>query len=90
MKLRDVLLTGMNVINETRKLLSRFTVTDGMTESELKAYEMGVENTLRAAQVLLEEDPHIVFHIEDHSWQEEFDLDDLIEIVEEKEEYYCE
>ena len=90
MKLRDLLFTGMDVVNETRKLLSRFTVTDGMTESELKAYEMGMENTLRAAQALLEQDPHIVFHVSGYDVMEEFDLDDLIEVVEEKEEgfYY--
>jgi hypothetical protein len=86
MKLRDVLLTGMDVPNETRKMLARFTVTNGMTESELKAYEMGVENTLRAAQALLNLD-QIVFHLEGHDCVEEFDLDDLIEIVEEKEGY---
>lgn len=85
MKLRDLLFTGMDVINETRKLLSRFTVTDGMTDSELKAYEMGVENTLRASEALLEQDPHIVFHINGYDVMEEFDLDELIEIVEEKE-----
>ena len=85
MKLRDLLFTGMNVIDEARKLLASFTVTDGMTENELKAYEMGVENALRAAQTLLEQDPHIVFHLAENDFNEEFDLDDLIEIVEEKE-----
>lgn len=84
MKLRDVLLTGMDIPNETRKLLSRFTVTDGTTESELKAYRMGVENTIRAMQALINID-QIVFHLEGHDCMEEFDLDDLIEIVEEKE-----
>lgn len=86
MKLRDILLTGMDVPNETRKMLLEFTVTDGMTESELKAYEMGVENTLRAAQALLNLD-QIVFHLEGHDCIEEFDLDELIEIIEEKEGY---
>lgn len=86
MKLRDILLTGMDIPNETRKLLSEFDVTDGMTESELKAYEMGVENTIRAMQALLDID-QIVFHLEDNDCIEEFDLDDLIEIVEEKEGY---
>ena len=86
MKLRDVLLTGMDIPNETRKLLSRFTVTDGMTEGELKAYEMGVENTIRAMQAVINID-QIVFHLEGHDCMEEFDLDDLIEIVEEKEGY---
>lgn len=86
MKLRDLLFTGMNIPNETRKILSQFTVTDGMTESELKAYEMGVENTLRATQALLDLD-QLVFHLEGHDCIEEFNLDDLIEIVEEKTEY---
>lgn len=86
MKLRDLLFTGMDVPNETRKLLSRFTVTDGMTEGELKAYEMGVENTLSATRALLEID-QLVFHISGNDVIEEFDLDDLIEVVEEKEGY---
>ena len=86
MKLRDLLFTGMDVPNETRKLLSKFTVTEGMTESELKAYEMGVENTLNATRALLEID-QLVFHISGNDVIEEFDLDDLIELVEEKEGY---
>ena len=86
MRLQDILLTGMDIPNETRKMLLKFTVTDGMTESELKAYEMGVENTLRAAQALLNLD-QIVFHFEGHDCIEEFDLDELIEIIEEKEGY---
>ena len=86
MKLRDILLTGMDIPNETRKLLSRFTVTDGMTEGESKAYQMGVENTIRAMQALINLD-QIVFHLEGHDCIEEFDLDDVIEIVEKKEGY---
>lgn len=86
MKLRDILLTGMDIPNETRKLLSRFTVTDGMTESELKAYKMGVENTIRAMQALINID-QIVFHLEGNDCIEEFDLDDLIEVIKKKEGY---
>lgn len=87
MKLRDLLFTGMDVPNETRKLLAKLTVTNGMTESELKAYEMGVENTLRAAQALLELD-QLVFHVTGYDVIEEFDLDELIELAEEKQECY--
>ena len=87
MRLQDLLFTGMDIVNEAHKLLSRFTVTDGMTESELKAYEMGVKDALRAVQTLVEQDPNIVFHISGHDYMEEFDLDELIEIVEEKEGY---
>ena len=83
MRLRDLLFTGMDVPNETRKIVSQFTVTDGMTESELKAYEMGVENTLRAAQALLNLD-QLVFHLEGHDCIEEFDLREIIKIIEEK------
>ena len=83
MRLRDLLFTGMDVPNETRKIVSQFTVTDGMTESELKAYEMGVENTLRAAQTLLNLD-QLVFHLEGHDCIEEFDLREIIKIIEEK------
>lgn len=87
MKLRDLLFTGMNVVHETRELLENVEATNGMTDGELKAYEMGVENALSAVKTLLEQDEHIVFHLEDHYYIEEFDLDDLIEIVEEKEGY---
>lgn len=52
MKLRDLLFTGMDVPNETRRLLEQFTATDGMTEGELRAYTMGVENTLSATRAL--------------------------------------
>lgn len=83
MRLRDLLFTGMDIPNETRKILSQFTVTDGMTESELKAYEMGVENTLRAARALLNLD-QLVFHLEGHDCIEEFDLREIIKIIEEK------
>ena len=83
MRLRDLLFTGMDVPNETRKIVSQFTVTDGMTESELKAYEVGVENTLRAAQALLNLD-QLVFHLEGHDCIEEFDLREIIKIIEEK------
>lgn len=83
MRLRDLLFTGMDVPNETRKILSQFTITDGMNENELKAYEMGVENTLRAARVLLNLD-QLVFHLEGHDCIEEFNLREIIKIIEEK------
>ena len=84
MKLRELLFTGMDVPNETRKLLSKFDVTNGMTNSALKAYEIGVENTLRATRALLEQLDHPVFHASGYDVVEEFDLDDLIEFVSKK------
>lgn len=88
MRLRDILLTGMDIPATTRNLLAptNVSVTNGMSTSEYKAYKMGVENTLNAMEALLNQDEHIVFHLKSHP-MEEFDLDELIEFVEEKEGY---
>lgn len=90
MRLQEILFTGMNVMNEARNILGQFEVTQGMTDGECKAYEMGVENTLRIIEALLERDDHMVFHLKDSGVAAEFDLDDLIEFVEEKEGYQYE
>lgn len=89
MKLRDILLTGMDIPTEAQNILGHInvTTTNGMTTSEYKAYKMGVENALNAVRALLEQDEHLVFHIEGHDCIEEFDLDDFIEIIEHKGEY---
>ena len=84
MKLRDLLFTGMDVINQTHKLLDQHNLTDGMTENELTAYTMGVNNALSAVEALFESDEHLVFHIKGYKVIEEFDLDDLIEVAEDK------
>ena len=88
MKLRDVLLTGMDIPNEAQKIMDKLTSIDGMTEDEERAYKFGVSEAFRAVRTILNlDDDHIVFHLEGHNCMEEFDLDDLIEIVEEKEGY---
>ena len=88
MKLRDVLFTGMDIPNEALKLLDKLTSIDRMTEDEKAAYHFGVSEALRAVQTILNLDgDHIVFHLEGHDCMEEFDIDDLIEIVEKKEGY---
>ena len=87
MRLQDLLFTGMDIPNEVRKMLANIngTATNGMTINEDKAYRMGVENALSAAKALLEQDEHLVFHLTDNDYIEEFDIDELIELVEEKE-----
>jgi hypothetical protein len=88
MKLRDVLLTGMDIPNEAKKLMDKLTSIKGMTEDEERAYQFGVSEAFRAVRTILNlDDDHIVFHLEGHDCMEEFDLDDLLEIVEEKEGY---
>ena len=88
MKLRDILLTGMDIPNEAEKLMDKLTSINGMTEDEERAYRFEVSETLRAVRTILNlDDDHIVFHLEGHNCIEEFDLDELIEIIEEKEGY---
>lgn len=88
MKLRDVLFTGMDIPNEAQKLMDKFTSIKGMTKDEEMAYRFGVSEAFRAVKTILNlDDDHIVFHLEGHHCMEEFDLDDLLEIVEEKEGY---
>ena len=88
MKLRDILFTGMDIPNEAQKIMDKLTSINGMTEDEERAYRFGVSEAFRAVRVILNlDDDHIVFHLEGHDCMEEFDLDELIEIVEEKEGY---
>ena len=86
MKLRDILLTGMDIPNEAKKLMDKLTSINGMTEDEERAYRFGVSEAFRAVRTVLNlDDDHIVFHLEGHDCMEEFDLDELIEIIEAKE-----
>ena len=86
MKLRDLLFTGMDVVNETRKLLKMERIPNDMTENEIMAYQMGIDNALGIVDTLFESDEHLVVHVKGYNVLEEFDLDELIEIAEEKEE----
>ena len=61
-----------------------------MTEDEKKAFKFGATEAFRAVRNIVECDEHIVFHLEGHPYMEEFDLDELIEIIAEKEGYLYE
>lgn len=88
MKLRDILFTGMDIPNEAQKLMDQLTSIERMNEDEKAAYRFGVSEALRAVRAILNIDgDHVVFHLEGQDCMTEFDLDDLIEIVEEKEGY---
>jgi hypothetical protein len=88
MRLQDILFTGMDIPSEAQKIMDKLTSIKGMTEDEERAYKFGVSEAFRAVRTILNLDgDHIVFHLEGHDCMEEFDLDDLIEIVEEKEGY---
>ena len=88
MRLQDIFLTGMDIPNEAQKIMDKLTSIKGMTEDEERAYRFGVSEAFRAVRTILNlDDDHIVFHLEGHDCMEEFDLDELIEIIEEKEGY---
>ena len=48
--MHELYFLGMDIVEETRTIskFSEILCTDGMTESELKAYELGIENALSA------------------------------------------
>ena len=85
MKLKELLFTGMDIVKETKHLLGRTELSRNMTDEELKAYKIGVNNTLRAVKVILDSDEHVVVNVKNQDVPTEIDLDELIEICEEKE-----
>lgn len=87
MKLRDILFTGMDIPSEAQKIFEQYIDTSRMTEDEERAFRFGATEAFRAVRNILDLEDHVVFHLEGHNCMEEFDLDDLIEIVEEKEDY---
>ena len=87
MRLRDVLLTGMDIPSEAQNIFNQYMDTSKMTEDEVKAFKFGATEAFRAVRNLLDGDEHIVVHLADNNYIEEIDLDELIEIIEEKEGY---
>lgn len=86
MRLTEILFTGMDIPGEAQKMFDQFVNTDNMTKDEAKAFKYGAKEAFRAVRDILRmNDDHIVFYIKGHDCMEEFNLDDLIEIVEEKE-----
>ncbi len=83
----DILFTGMDIPKEAQDLMDKLTSIEGMTEDEERAYMFGVSEAFRAVRTILELDDNIVCHIEDLDCATEFDIDDLIEFIEEKRGY---
>lgn len=56
--MHELYFLGMDIVEETRHI-SKFTATictDGMTESEIRAYELGIENALSALKSVIATD----------------------------------
>lgn len=56
----EKIFVAMDIPQEARKLVNSVTVTEGMTDSEYKAYQMGVYNALSAVEAILDSDEAIV------------------------------
>lgn len=80
--MNELYFLGMDIVEETRNIskFSEIICTDGMTESELKAYQMGIENTLSALKVSLETECNlVVINIEGLDTPTELTVDELQE-----------
>lgn len=79
----DALFITMDIPKETRKLLDSVTeahtVTEGMTDSELKAYQMGIGNTLSALEAVLESDDERVVHMDGTDIPTEMDFYEIVD-----------
>lgn len=77
----ELLFTGVPIRKDTRAILDKVAeqVCDGMTDSEKKAYEMGVENTFRAMECLLECDDEPKLYMPNLEISTEMTLDEVIE-----------
>ena len=55
--MNELYFLGMDIVEEVKNIikLSHVLCTDGMTESELKAYQMGIANTISAIDAVIRE-----------------------------------
>lgn len=83
--MNELYFLGMDIIEEVKTMVNftTETCTDGMTDTELKAYEMGIKNTLAALKAMLEDNDLPVVNMKDMEIPTELSIDEL-------EEYYCE
>lgn len=80
--MNELYFLGMDIVEETRTISKFSTIicTDGMTENELKAYELGIENVLSALKsVLATERNMVAINIEDFDIPTELTFEELQE-----------
>lgn len=85
--MNELYFLGMDIATETKKLMNITTIafTDGMTESELRAYKLGVENTISALKAVMEEDEVVVVNINGMDIPTELTVEELENIYNEEE-----
>lgn len=81
--MNELYFLGMDIVEETKTLVdfTTATCTNGMTENELKAYKMGIDNTVSALKAVLQSDDMAVVNIEGFEVPTELSVDEV-------EEYY--
>ena len=79
--MNELYFVGMDILEETKTLVdfTTITCTDGMTDSELKAYQLGIKNTISALKTVLTDDEMMVINIPGLDIQTEFSIDEVEE-----------
>ena len=77
--MNELYFLGMDIVEEVKNIikLSELICTEGMTESELKAYQMGVSNTLSALDTVVRENDLPVIDMKGLEVATELSIDDL-------------
>jgi hypothetical protein len=77
--MNELYFLGMDIVEETKTLanLTTITCTDGMTESELAAYKLGIENALSAMKAVLQDNEVPVINVDGMEIPTELSIDDL-------------
>jgi len=77
--MNELYFLGMDIVEEVKTLVNftTMTCTDGMTESELMAYKLGIENTISALRVALEDDDMAVVNINGIEVPTELSIDEV-------------
>jgi hypothetical protein len=78
--MNELYFLGMDIAKETKSIIDSTAVvcTNGMTESELKAYTLGITNTISALKAVIgHEDDMAVINIEGIEIPTELSLDEL-------------
>ena len=80
-KYENLIFTAMDISSETKNMINDVTslCTKGMTDTEKKAYEIGISNTINALNALLVNNEYPVIHIGSIDKIEEINCDELIE-----------
>ena len=83
--MNELYFVGVDIAETTRKLMNEDheVITNGMTETELMAYNLGVENTISALKTIMEpvNENEVVIHIDGLEVETEFTTDDLMKML---------